>query len=91
MVDMNAPLQISLTPEQIAAVQAGAGCAWFEDPITHRVYLLAEQDGVRLDDDFVRGKLAEARKESELGQCEPWDSNHLKSELRARYADRASE
>ena len=88
---MELPLQISLTPEQIAAVQAGAGCARFEDPNTHRVYVLAEQGEVTLSDDYIREKLAEAQKESELGLCEPWDSSALKAELHARYANRVSE
>jgi hypothetical protein len=84
---MSTPLQISLTPEQIAAVQAGAGVARFEDPVTQRVYLLAEQGEQGLSDEYVRARLAEAQRESELGLSEPWDSEGLKSELRARYSN----
>lgn len=82
---MDMPLQISLTPELIAAVQAGAGCVRFEDPQTHRVYLLAEQDEVPLDDNYFREKLAEARQESEMGLSEPWDVETLKNKLRSRH------
>ncbi|MDZ4657622.1 MAG: hypothetical protein SH868_08590 [Bythopirellula sp.] len=88
---MDLPLQISLTPELIAAVQAGAGCVRFEDPETHRMYLLAEQYEAVLDDNYFREKLAEARHESEMGLSEPWDVEGLKAELRARYASRESE
>jgi hypothetical protein len=83
---MDTPLQIALTPEQIAAVQAGAGYARFEDPRTHRVYLLAEQSEQTISDEYIREKLAEAEGESKLGLCEPWDTSALKAELRARLA-----
>lgn len=88
---MDMPLQISLTPELIAAVQAGSGCVRFEDPMTQRIYLLAEQDVVPLDDSYICEKLAEAKLESELGLSVPWDAEGLKAELRAKYASRASE
>jgi len=40
---MNIPIHIAMTPEQLAAVQAGQGVAHVQDPNTQRVYILIEQ------------------------------------------------
>jgi hypothetical protein len=81
---MEAPLQASLTPEQLAAVQAGHGFARVEDPKTHRVYFLIEQtEAPTISDDYVRHKIDEAYADGDLG---PLDMNVIKAELRRRLS-----
>ena len=81
---VDAPLQVSLTPEQLAAVQAGNGFARVEDPTTHRVYFLIEQPKApSINDDYVRQKIDEAYAEGDLG---PLDMEAVKAEFRRRQA-----
>ena len=81
---MDIPLQASLTPEQLAAVQAGNGFARVEDPNTHRIYILIEQSGTpTISDDYVRGKIDEAYAEGDVG---PLDMEVIKAEFRRRQA-----
>ena len=83
---MDASFQVPLTPEQIAAVQAGDGFARVEDPQTHRVYFLIEQaEPVTLDDDYFREKVEEAYAS---GGLEPLDMAAVKTEFRRRQASK---
>jgi hypothetical protein len=85
---MDASFQTPLTPEQLAAVNAGNGFARVEDPATHRVYFLIEQsDPPTIDDDYVREKIAEAYAE---GGLEPLDMAAVKSEVLRRQASKRS-
>jgi hypothetical protein len=73
-----------LTPEQLAAVQAGNGFARVEDPTTHRVYLLIEQPDVPpISDDYVRRKIEEAYAEGDVGAL---DMQAIKAEFRRRQS-----
>ncbi len=89
---MNNPAPIAMTPEQLAAVQAGQGIAHVQDPNNQRVYVLIEQGLIEqgqqptLSDDYFREKLAEGLAESERGASKPWRVNELKDDLRRRYA-----
>jgi hypothetical protein len=83
---MDAPPQAPLTPEQLAAMQAGGGLARVEDPTTHRVYFLLEQsEPPALDDEYVREKVAEAYSD---GNFEPLDMEAVKAEFHRRQATR---
>ncbi len=83
---METPPQTSLTPEQVAAVQAGGGLARAEDPATHRVYFLVEQpEPPTLDDAYVREMVEEAYAD---GDFEPLDMDVVKAESWRRQARR---
>src|SRR3954447_26002508 len=56
--------QVSLTPEQLAAISAGGGFAHCEDPATHVHYHLIQYELPTVDDDYIRSKLAEAQVDS---------------------------
>ncbi len=80
--------QTPLTPEQIAAVNAGGGYARCEDPATHEVYHLIRQGNQSLiDDDYIREKLAEAQADIEQGKFAEWNVEEIKQELRQRFAN----
>jgi len=86
---MNASHQVALTPEQVAAVEAGNGVAHAEDPITHRVYLLVEQgQGPTLSDEYFRAKIAAGLTEAERGESQPWDVAAMKADLQRRHAEK---
>ena len=77
---------MSMTPEQIAAVQAGKGVAHVQDPSTGRVYLLIEQgQQPTLSEDYFRAKIGEGITESQRGESKPWNANELKDDLRSRF------
>lgn len=79
----------SLTPEQIAAVAAGDGFAYWEDPKTHRMYLIVDESvAPAFRDEYVRVKIAEADAEFARGEGEPWNLEAMKTQLRDRYAKR---
>ena len=80
---------VHVTPEQVAAIAAGNGFAHAEDPSTHRVYLLVEQgQAPTLSDEYFRQKIAEGLAEADRGECQPWDVDALKADLRRRHANR---
>jgi len=89
---MSNPAPIAMTPEQLAAVQAGRGIAHVQDPNTQRIYILIERGLIdqgqqpTLSDDYFREKLAEGLAESERGESKLWNVNDLKDDLRRRYA-----
>jgi hypothetical protein len=73
-----------LTPEQLAAVQAGNGFAKVQDPSSHRVYYLIEQmDAPAISDEYVRRKIDEAYADGDLG---PLDMEAIKAEFRRRQS-----
>lgn len=74
---MEPSFQASLTPEQIAAIQAGGGFARCEDPSTHVHYQLTQFEPPTLDDDYIREKLAEAALDIERGNVSDWDVNEI--------------
>lgn len=88
---MELPLQVSLTPEQLAAIRAGDGLARFVDLENHLTYYVISQPQTpvlddELDDDYVRGKLAEAAQDSSHGDVADWKIDEIKHELRARIS-----
>jgi hypothetical protein len=84
--------QVSITPEQLAAVAAGNGFAHIEDPSTHRIYLLVEQGKApTLSDDYFREKIAAGIAERDRGECRPWDVEQLKADLHLRHAANSAE
>lgn len=77
---------VHITPEQIAAVTAGNGIAHIEDPTTRRIYLLVEQgQAPTLSDDYFREKIAVGIAEADRGECQLWDVDQLKADLRRRH------
>lgn len=85
---MDAPLQVSLTPEQIAAVTAGDGFVRMQDPSTHRVYFLIEQTAKPvIGDEYVRSKIDEAFLKGDIA---PLDMAAIKEEFRRRLGDSSS-
>jgi hypothetical protein len=87
MTPMSTSGYVAITPEQLAAVAAGNGFAHVEDPATHRVYLLVEQGAApTLSDDYFREKVAAGIAERDRGECQPWNVEQLKAELRRRHA-----
>jgi hypothetical protein len=89
---MNTTGHVPITPDQLAAVAAGNGFAHVEDPATHRVYLLVEQGKApTLGDDYFRDKIAAGIAERDRGECQPWDVDQLKADLRQRHAQRSAD
>jgi hypothetical protein len=80
---MDTSLDAPLTPEQLAAVQAGNGIAKVHDPTTHRVYFLIEQSSGTISDDYVRRKIEEAYDEGDLAAL---DMEAIKAEFRRRHS-----
>lgn len=76
---MDAPVQASLTPEQIAAIDAGGGFARIQDPASNRQYILvAQSDPVTIDDQYVRQKVDEAYRDNDIA---PLDMNAVRNKL----------
>jgi hypothetical protein len=75
-----------LTPQQIAALEAGNGLMVGEDPSTHRVYMLIEQVKPTIDDDYVRGKLQDAQASIDRGDMADFDIEEIKADVRERLA-----
>jgi hypothetical protein len=46
--------QAALTPEQIAAINAGGGFATCKDPTNHVQYHLIQVEPSSIDDDYIR-------------------------------------
>ena len=88
---MSTTNHVSITPDQLAAVTAGSGFAHVEEPVTHRVYLLVDQGAApTLSDDYFREKIAAGIAERDRGECQPWDAEQLKNDLRRRHAARSA-
>jgi hypothetical protein len=76
---MDSPTQLPLTPEQLAAVQAGGGFACVEDPTTHRIFFLIEKsEPITIGDDYVREMINEAYADGGDG---PLDMAAIKAEF----------
>lgn len=76
--------QARLTPEQLAAINAGGGIAQCEDPTTHVRYQLIQCEPSCIDDDYVREKVEEAY--ADAAGVEPLDMAAIKAELQRRLA-----
>jgi hypothetical protein len=76
--------QASLTPEQIAAINAGGGFAFCEDPSTHMYYQLIQVDPTTIEDDYLRAKIEEAY--ADPAGIQPLDMTAIKAELNRRLA-----
>ena len=74
-----------LTPEQLAAMNAGGGFAHCEDPITHLRYHIVQYEPPTIDDDYVRAKLAEAQADIDEGRVAELDTSEIKRQLRERF------
>jgi hypothetical protein len=81
---MNSPSPNPLTAEQIAALEAGGGVMFGEDPATHRMYLLIEQVEPTVGDDYVRAKLDEAQASIDRGEAVDWSVDEITAEVRRR-------
>jgi hypothetical protein len=81
---MDSTFQAALTPEQIAAINAGGGFAKCEDPTTHVQYQLIQFEPVALADEYFREKLAEAQAGIDRGDVAEWDLEEIKRALHER-------
>ena len=75
--------QLSLTPEQIAAISASGGFANCEDPTTHVQYQLIQVEVPSIDDNYVRQKIEEAYTENDVA---PLDMSVIRAKLKRRLA-----
>lgn len=78
--------QAPLTPEQLAAINAGGGFARCEDPTTHVRYHLIQFEPSTIDDEYIREKPAEAQADMDRGDYAEWNVDEIKRELQARLA-----
>lgn len=83
---METPYLNPLTPQQVAALEAGNGLMVGEDPATHRVYMLIEQVAPSIDDAYVQEKLAEAQASIDRGESADWDVEEIKAVVRQRLS-----
>jgi hypothetical protein len=84
---MDTPRQASLTPEQLAAVNAGDGFAAIIDPTNRFTYYLIKQaDPPQVDDDYIREKLVEADIDILRRNYGKWDVEEVKRFLLERLA-----
>ena len=88
-MNMEMPYPVPLTPEQLAAINAGGGFARCEDPTTHVHYhLIQYEPAATIDDDYIREKLAEAQADVDRGDVGEWDPEEIKREGRELLAKR---
>jgi hypothetical protein len=85
---MEPSFHASLTPEQIAAIQAGGGFARCENPSTHVHYQLTQFEPPTLDEDYFREKLAEAALDIARGNVSDWDVEEIKAAGREKLAQK---
>ncbi len=76
--------QVSLTPEQLAAIQADGGFAICQDPSTHMQYQLIQVEPSAVDDDYIRAKIEESYADPEGSK--PLDMAAIRAELNRRLA-----
>lgn len=79
---MDSTHQVPLTPEQLAAINAGGGYAHCEDPATRIQYQLIRLEPIGLDDDYVRAKIEEAY--ADPAGPAPLDMSAIKAEFQRR-------
>jgi hypothetical protein len=78
-----------LTPEQLAAITAGGGYAFCEDPKTKTIYHLIQQpESSTLEDQYVRQKIEEAYQEIDRNGFQELNMSAIKTELQRRLAAR---
>ena len=79
-----------LTPEQRHAIAASGGLpVQFEDPDTHKMYVLLEKpQDLALDNDYIRDELSKGIEALEAGERVAWDPERIKQEGRGRSAAR---
>ena len=83
--------QTPFTPEQLAAIAAGGGRARVKDPNTQRVFVISEEFESKVDDDYIREKIAEAYADCQDGNVAPWNLEEIKAKLQARLAEKKSQ
>jgi signal transduction protein with GAF and PtsI domain len=81
---MDNTFQVPLTPEQLAAINAGDGYARCEDPTTRIHYQLVQFEPSTLDDNYFREKLAEAEADVARGLVAEWDIEEVRREVQSR-------
>jgi hypothetical protein len=86
---MENTFQVPLTPEQLAAINAGGGYARCEDPTTRIHYQLVQFEPSTLDDNYIREKLAEAQADVEHGRVAELNFDELRRELQSRSNPRS--
>jgi hypothetical protein len=74
-------LYLSLTPEQVAALDAGGSLIHAVDPATHRRYVLIDEVPPQISVQELRAMLQEAIDQSDRGKCVPWDVEEIKQSL----------
>jgi hypothetical protein len=81
---------LQLTPEQRQAIAANDGLPIrFEDPETHKLYVLIEQPpDLSLDEAYIRDEVANGIAALDAGQRIAWDPERIKQEGRRRLASR---
>jgi hypothetical protein len=85
---METTYQAALTPEQLAAINAGGGFARCEDPTSRVLYQLIQCEPTTIDDEYVRQKIDEAYADSAKNGIAPLDMAAVKAELQRRLSRR---
>lgn len=83
---MDVPSVNPLTPQQIAALEAGDGIMFAQDPATQRTYVLIEQAESTIDDAYLREKLDEAQASIDRGDVADWNVDEVLAVVRQRIA-----
>lgn len=86
---MTDDIVLSLTPEQVSAIDACSGFAHATDPVSRRTYLVVDQ-GVapEFEDAYLRAMLKVGIDQLERGECKEWNLEEAKVRLRERLASR---
>jgi hypothetical protein len=81
---------LPLTPELRQAIAASGGLPiQFEDPETHKLYVLIERpQGSSLDEWYIRDEVSKGIAALEAGHRIAWDPERIKQEGRRRLAKR---
>ena len=80
----SSPLPIPAELRQALAASGGLPIQ-FEDPETHKLYLLVEQTDA-LDDEYFRAEIEKGLADIEAGRFAPWDIEATLAEARRRLA-----
>lgn len=74
-------LPLALSPEQLAAFNAGHSVVHAEDPATGRKYILIDEQPRRLTVDELTAMLLEGIDELDRGEGVPWDAEQIKQSI----------
>ena len=85
---MEPTYQAALTPEQLAAINAGGGFARCEDPSSHVQYQLIQCEPTTIDDAYVRQKVDQAYADAADHGFAPLDMAAIKAELHRRLSSK---